>query len=226
MHAAAVTPVGAHVVGELVVRSHGPRAARRLVVRDGKGAITDRHRVVIERVWIAVQVLVGQAADRIRGVHLFDAVRAIEQPLIHTPGVRQIESDVGGRAVLGDVEAAKVSEPLGVGALLGDARAGRHVSNRDRPRVRRIGHQHLIAERPLVIIGEMRRVEASGQGVAAEHLLAEPQVVFPHGQVLVNEPPALVDDALRRIHRSTADVGPDRGVPGGYHIAAGVRGRR
>ena len=84
------------------------------------------------------------------------------------------------------------------------------VAHGDRPRIRLVGHEHLVAERPFVVHLVVGEVQAERQRVAVEQLLAQAKIVVDALQLLVDEPPALVDDALVGRDRAAADEGGRR----------------
>ena len=106
------------------------------------------------------------------------------------------------------VVAVRVDDALRTGHIVGGA--VNHGIQCNPGRIGRVGHQHPVPERPIVVIAVPGEVDATGHDVALEDRLTHAKFVDEALQLLLDVPPTLPDDALTQRHRSAS---------------AGVRGR-
>src|SRR5581483_5304417 len=66
--------------------------------------------------------------------------------------------------------------------------------------MRRVRHQHLVAQPPLVIVLVNSALPAQPESAAGEYLPADAELIGEVLQRLLDEPPALLDDALAERH--------------------------
>src|SRR5262245_43718550 len=114
-------------------------------------------------------------------IDLLESCAGIDQEATDAPRIRQVAGNIVGVTMLSNVVVVvEVDEALGARQMTDVPRAGSktvcscYILQVDGRGIRRVGHQHLVTERPIVVHAVLGPVDSAGKGVAFEYRPAEP----------------------------------------------------